>query len=95
MRVDVMEFDEGPLAASPPTPANECTGTAVTQPDRAPHLGRDIPAARSGAVTGPWSLRGCELLARHVFEQRRQRAIDDLCQVSSRDGVPEQVLGQA
>jgi len=95
MRIDVMEFDKRPLVAPPPALAHESAATAVTQPDRALNLGRDIAAAGIGAATGPWPLRRRELLPSHVFEQRRQRPIDDLRNISSRDGVPEQVLGQA
>ena len=95
VRVDVMEFDEGPLVAASPVLAHEGAGAMVTEPRRATDLGRDVAAAESRAATRPRPFRRCELLLGQVFEQRRQRPIDDLRQISVGDGVAEQVLRQA
>ena len=56
---------------------------------------RDIPAAGSRTPTGPRPLGRGELLPGQILEQHRQRAIDDFGQVSTGDGVSEQVLGLA
>jgi len=95
VRVDVMKLDESPLVAPSPALAHESAGTAVTEPDRTLDLGRDIPTTGSRAATGPRPLRLRELFPGQLFQQRRQRPIDDLRQVSRGDGVSEQVLGQA
>ena len=95
MRVDVIKLDEGPLVAPSAALADESTPAAVTRPDHAPHVSRDVPAAASRATTGPWPLRRREFLSGQIFEQHRQRSIDDLRQVPGRDGVSEQILGEA
>jgi hypothetical protein len=77
VRVDVMELDEGPLVAASPTLAYESADTAVTQPHRALNLGRNIATAPSRATTGSRPVRRRELLPDQIFEQRRQRPIDD------------------
>jgi len=95
MRVDVMELHEGPLVAASAALAHESAGAMVTEPHRAPDLGRDIPTTGSRTATGSWPLRRRELLSGQVFEQRRQRPIDDLRHVSGGHGVSEHVLRQA
>jgi hypothetical protein len=95
VRIDMMELDEGPLVAASPALAHERAGAVVTERRAAPDLGRDVAAAGSRAATRPRRLRRRELLLGQVFEQRRQRPIDDLRQISGGDGVAEQVLRQA
>src|SRR6267378_107194 len=95
MRVHVMELDEAPLVAAPPSPAQERAGTAVTQPHRSPDLGRDIPAATRRTATGPRSRRRREFLPSQVLEQRRQRAIEHFREIPGGEGVSEQVLSLA
>lgn len=95
VRVDVMELNERPLIAASPALAHESAGTTITPPHRALDLGRDITAARRGTATGPRPFRGCELLPGQVFEESRERPIEDLGHVSGGDGVTEQVLSLA
>src|SRR5207247_9652956 len=53
VRFNVMELDERRCVASPPALADERAGTTVAEPHCALDLGRDIPAARRRAATGP------------------------------------------
>jgi hypothetical protein len=95
MRVDVMELGKGCRVATAPTPAHESAGSAVTDPNRAPDLGRDIPAAGSRAATGPRPRRRREPLPGQVLEQRRQCPIEHFREIAGGDGVSEEVLGKA
>ena len=95
VRLHVMELDKGPCVAASPALAHEGADTVVTEPHPAPDLGRDVPAAASRAATGPRTLRRREFLSGQILEQQRQGPIHDLRQVPGRDGVAEQVLGEA
>jgi len=95
VRGDVMELAKSRFVTASPSLAYESADTAVAEPDRAPDLGRDIPTTGSGAAAGPRPLGRRELLSGQVFEQSCQRSIDDFPQLSGRDGVSEQILGQA
>jgi hypothetical protein len=95
MRVDVIKLDEGPLVAPSPVLADEGACALVTRKDRSPDLGRDIPAAGSRTPTGPRPLGRGELSPGQLLEEHRQRPIDDFGQVSTGDGVSQQVLSLA
>jgi hypothetical protein len=93
VRIDVMELNEGSLVATSPALAHESAGPPVTPPHHTSHLGRDVSPARSRTATGLRPLRRREFLPREVFEQHRQRPIDDLAEVPAGHGVSEEVLG--
>jgi hypothetical protein len=88
----MMEFQEGALAAPPAVRADECAASAVSNECTPLHLGRDVPRVVRLTAAGTGPAGHGELLVDQRVDQRIERAPEDLCDVSARDCVTEQIL---
>lgn len=88
----VMELQEAALRAAPAGRTHERAAPQIAQPDRALHLGRDVPGSRCRAGRGAWPLGCGEFLLREVGEERGESTVQDGSFVSRRHGMAEQVL---
>ena len=94
--MNVVEFQGLPGGASKAAPRrHEATPAAIPLPNGSPDLGGDVPRTRGPCPRGPGPTGGCDLLARKLGDQRRQRAIEDGGDVAARYIVSQQLLSLA
>jgi hypothetical protein len=90
----VVEFEKGPRAAPPSVCSHEGAAITVSQPHRPLDLRRNVADGRGGRAAGPRPLGFGELLSGQALEQRGERAIDDLRNVSVGNRVSKEILGE-
>ena len=94
-RPDVMELHEPALGAAPPSPGHECASATVPLPGLAFHFRRDAARRRRDAAARPRPIGGRVLSPGNPFQQSVERAIKDLANVTTRNGVAQQFLRAA
>jgi hypothetical protein len=88
----MVELEKASRAAPSSVRSHKGAAIAVSQPHRSLDLRRNVTGVWGRRPPGVRLLGGGELLPGQVLEKGRERAIDDLRQVSIWNGVSEEIL---
>src|SRR5438552_4885184 len=88
----MVELQEPPLVAPATVGSDEAAPALVARFDEAFHLRRDVARVRRLAAAPARPPGGGELLPREIGDEKGQRPVEDLGEVTAGNGVPEQVL---
>ena len=88
----MVEFQEPPLVAPAPVGGDEGASVFVARDGAALHVRGDVPRRVRLAAASARPSGGGELPSREIGDEKGQRAVEDLGEVTGGNRVPEQVL---